>query len=195
MARDTPLTRLLLRTIRPATSRPRRWNILKTLLQTSVFWLVFLAILPSAISFWETDLALPRFSFVGQSILPWVLFGLASALGLASGYTMSSQGDGTPLPTDCARRLVVAGPYRYVRNPMAIAGLAQGACVGLALGSPLTLLYVLLGGILWHTLVRPTEELDLARRFGAEYQEYQRHVRCWIPVWPPYRAPAADNHV
>jgi protein-S-isoprenylcysteine O-methyltransferase Ste14 len=31
--------------------------------------------------------------------------------------------------------LVIAGPYRYVRNPMAVAGILQGIAVGWYLGS------------------------------------------------------------
>ena len=43
------------------------------------------------------------------------------------------------------------------------------------------ILYSLAGGVLWHLLVRPEEERDLAQRFGAAYAEYSTRVRCWIP--------------
>ena len=48
---------------------------------------------------------------------------------------------------------------------LAVAGLTQGAAVGLWLGSPLVLLYVLAGALVWHAMVRPLEKHDLARRF------------------------------
>jgi protein-S-isoprenylcysteine O-methyltransferase Ste14 len=74
---------------------------------------------------------------------------------------------------------VVSGPYSHTRNPMAMAGLAQGAAVGLLLGSYGVLAYCLCGGILWNTIIRPLEEADLSQRFGADYERYRSHVRCW----------------
>ena len=83
-----------------------------------------------------------------------------------------------------AHRLVIAGPYRRVRNPMAVAGVAQGVAVGLLGTSWLVIVYALAGGVLWHLLVRPLEEQDLASRFGADYQRYRSTVRCWVPGAP-----------
>jgi len=48
---------------------------------------------------------------------------------------MAVLGNGTPLPAATARRLVIGGPYRFVRNPMAVAGLVQTVGVGLWTGS------------------------------------------------------------
>jgi protein-S-isoprenylcysteine O-methyltransferase Ste14 len=46
-------------------------------------------------------------------------------------------------------RLVVAGPYRWVRNPMALASIAQGVAVGLILSSWLVVVYAVAGALLW----------------------------------------------
>ena len=94
---------------------------------------------------------------------------------------MSILGVGTPLPLDSPNFLVVKGPYKFVRNPMAIAGIGQGIAVGLFLGSFGVLIYALLGAILWHILVRPVEEKDLEKRFGKSYQRYKKEIKCWIP--------------
>jgi protein-S-isoprenylcysteine O-methyltransferase Ste14 len=118
-----------------------------------------------------------------------LLFLLGGTLGLTSGMVMAAQGRGTPLPADCARELVVIGPYRYIRNPMAVAGLAQGVGVGIALGSPAVILYAVLGGPVWHVFVRPWEEADLEQRFGDDYRHYREAVRCWQPRFPGYRPP------
>ncbi len=99
---------------------------------------------------------------------------------------MVRYGDGTPLPADCTRRLSIAGPYRYVRNPMAMGSLAQGFAVGLFLGSPLVLLYALAGTLGWNFVVRPWEEHDLEQRFGEPYRRYRDAVRCWIPRLHPF---------
>jgi len=110
-----------------------------------------------------------------------VLFVLGGTLGLSSGITMALRGKGTPIPMDSPVELVVTGPYGRLRNPMAVAGLLQGAAVGLWLGSSLVLVYVLLGAWIWHVVVRPLEEDDLSRRFGQSYEDYRKQVGCWLP--------------
>ena len=95
---------------------------------------------------------------------------------------MATVGEGTPLPTATAPKLVVSGPYRFVRNPMALAGILQGVAVGWWLGSYVVLAYALAGAALWHLCVRPIEEADLRRRFGSDYERYQSCVRLWIPT-------------
>jgi protein-S-isoprenylcysteine O-methyltransferase Ste14 len=61
--------------------------------------------------------------------------------------------------------------------------------VGAALlcGSPLVLLYIVFGILLWNYVARPWEEFDLERRFGAPYIAYRNAVRCWIPRRRAYR--------
>lgn len=160
-------------------------NYAKTLSQTLVFWGFFLIVLPAAVSAIEDRLDLPTFS--PQRPASVVLFCLFGALGLSSGYTMSKVGEGTPLPTDAPRRLVVVGPYRHVRNPMAIAGLTQGVATGLWFGSPLVFAYIVAGGLLWNVAIRPPEEADLRDRFGNDFDEYCSQIRCWIPRVAPFK--------
>ena len=99
---------------------------------------------------------------------------------------MSLNGEGTPLPVDNARRLVARGPYAYLRNPMAVAGLGQGLMVGIYVGSALTALYVVVGGLSWNYIARPMEEADLAQKFGASYERYVAEVKCWRPRLTPF---------
>jgi len=61
-----------------------------------------------------------------------ILVGVAGGpLALWCILAFATVGKGTPAPFDPPRHLVVAGPYRYVRNPMYIgAGLAlAGAAI------------------------------------------------------------------
>ena len=51
------------------------------------------------------------------------------------------EGLGTPAPVAAPDRLVVGGPYRYVRNPMYVAVLAVIVGQALLLGQPVLLLY------------------------------------------------------
>jgi protein-S-isoprenylcysteine O-methyltransferase Ste14 len=161
-------------------------NVVKTLLQIVLFWSFFLAVIPLAIRFVELQAGLAGFDLPARRWLAAALFLGFSSLGLASGLTMARLGDGTPLPLDATNRLVVRGPYAYLRNPMVTAGMGQGVAVSLLLGSYGVLVYVLLGGLIWQGLVRPAEEADLAATFGAPYLEYREAVRCWWPRRRPY---------
>jgi protein-S-isoprenylcysteine O-methyltransferase Ste14 len=151
-----------------------------TLLQMLVFWGFFLVAAPLVIA------ALERRWGLSVELTAWtagvVILVAASALGIWSALTMSALGKGTPLPSAMPNRLVVAGPYRWVRNPMAVAGIVQGVAVGLILSSWLVVAYAVIGSLLWNYAVRPLEEADLERRFGDEYRRYRDSVRCWVPA-------------
>ena len=159
-------------------ARPMRY-LPVTITQMLLFWGFFLGVLPAVILWleqrWGLHLELPTL-WPGA-----VVFTLASALGVWSAVTMSTLGDGTPLPMATAKTLVIAGPYRWVRNPMAVAGIVQGVAVGLMLSSWLVVVYALAGSLLWNYAVRPHEEADLEHRFGDAYRAYRERVWCWIP--------------
>jgi protein-S-isoprenylcysteine O-methyltransferase Ste14 len=59
----------------------------------------------------------------------------------------------------------------------------QGIAVGLGMGSPSVMVYALLGGVVWHVVVRPAEESDMQQRFGQVYDAYRQRVGLWIPKW------------
>ncbi len=107
---------------------------------------------------------------------------LGAALALWCILTFVFVGRGTPAPFDPPRRLVVRGPYRYVRNPMYIgAGLAL-AGAALFYGSWPLVGYTALFLLLTHLFVRLYEEPTLRRLFGAEYEAYSRRVKRWRPT-------------
>lgn len=155
-------------------------HVAVTLLQMLLFWGAFLGVAPLVLSLleqrWGLAVQLPTF-WVGA-----VLLVLASALGVWSALTMSVRGKGTPLPSAMPTVLVIAGPYRWVRNPMAVAGIAQGVAVGLLLSSWLVVVYALAGSLIWNFAVRPHEEADLEQRFGDEFRRYREVVSCWVPT-------------
>lgn len=170
---------------RKAKTASARVNLLKTLAQSLVMWVVFLGICPWLIRGIEQVLGVPGFEF--SLSLAGALFVAGWALAWSSAYVMVTRGDGTPLPLDGTNKLVVAGPYCFVRNPMAVGSLAQCAAVGLALGSPLVLVYTFAGAVIWNYSVRLWEEADLKAKFGADYVRYRNRVRCWWPQTQSYR--------
>jgi len=170
---------------RPATVRSSAAiHVLSTFGQIVLFWGFFLAMIPLGIAFfeqrWAVAIPLPSVTGpVGVGVLV-----LASALGIWSAVVMSALGNGTPLPAAMPNRLVIAGPYRWIRNPMAVAGIVQGAAVGIILQSWLVIAYAVVGSLVWNYVVRPREEADLLDRFGADFERYRDTVRCWVPRMP-----------
>ncbi|HAA55849.1 MAG TPA: hypothetical protein DCE42_13890 [Myxococcales bacterium] len=169
-----------------APQRSTSMHILRTLIQTAVFWCMALVLVPWLVTSAEHHLGVPHFTTPMQRWLPWLLFALVGALNIHTGITMSRWGKGTPLPLETARDLVVRGLYRYVRNPMAVTGLFLGLMIGWWLGSWGTLLAVVMGGIFWNVFVRPIEEKDLLERFGEPYRQYTQKIGCWLPTFPPH---------
>ena len=162
--------------------------LVKTGVQVVTFWTTFLVIYPKAILAIERKLELPNVTVMYAEPVSAVLFIAASILGIAAAYQMAAKGSGTPLPSATANKLVVSGPYSIVRNPMAVAGISQGLAVALLLGSLGTAVYCVLGAVLWHLVVRPLEEIDLADRFGDRYQNYRSSVSLWLPRTSVYKA-------
>ncbi len=173
-------------TIHPAQPASAAWNVGKTLAGTLLLWSLFLIAVPLLLVQVEKILGLADSSGDFWPIAGAVVFGLGSLLHLAANLVLAIHGQGTPWYGDCPRKLVVAGPYRYVRNPIAVAMLWQGLGVGLFLGSPLTLLYVAMVGLAENYIVRPWEEADLLRRFADAFARYRQRVRCWRPRWGGY---------
>jgi protein-S-isoprenylcysteine O-methyltransferase Ste14 len=90
-------------------------------------------------------------------------------------------GEGTLAPWDPTRHLVVAGPYRRVRNPMITAVLA--VLLGEAALFASTALLIWCGAFFvvnWAFFV-VHEEPGLVRRFGDEYRAYRDNVPRWVP--------------
>jgi protein-S-isoprenylcysteine O-methyltransferase Ste14 len=96
-------------------------------------------------------------------------------------------------PWDPPRRLVVRGPYRYVRNPM-ISGVVLvlfGEALVLLSRPHLWWALVFLGiNAVYIPLV---EEPMLADRFGGDYQEYRRNVPRLLPRLRPW-TPEGPRH-
>jgi protein-S-isoprenylcysteine O-methyltransferase Ste14 len=134
-----------------------------------------------ALIVWRTDASIGWRGLIG---LPLIALGLLLIVRTIALFV--SVGRGTLAPWDPTTRLVVRGPYRYVRNPM-ISGVLFVLLGEAALFGSLALL-------LWFALVAAVnavymplvEEPGLQRRFGKEYERYRANVPRWIPRVRPW---------
>lgn len=168
-------------------------NALKTLGETAVLWAVFLIGLPFLVAKVQVSLGLPTFEPGWGRWVAVVLFGLVGAVGLWCGWLLVTLGKGTPLPLDATRRLVIAGPYRVIRNPMSTLGIFQGLMSGWYLGSWPVMVYSLAGAVVWQLWAKPYEEEDLRRRFGPAYEDYGKTVFNWLPRLTAYPRTVQDE--
>ena len=104
-----------------------------------------------------------------------------AALALWCVGTFVFVGRGTPAPFDPPRKLVVLGPYAYVRNPMYLGAALALAGAALVYRSGALLGYTAVFLVAAHLFVVGYEEPTLTRLFGAEYASYRGRVGRWLP--------------
>jgi protein-S-isoprenylcysteine O-methyltransferase Ste14 len=125
------------------------------------------------------------YSFRGVRSLTGTLLVVAGVLLCWKTVSLfTDYGEGTPAPFDPPKKLVVQGPYNYVRNPMMIGVWLVLSGEALIFGSVLLGIWflVFLGACL--ALIPVWEEPDLENRFGEPYRVYMKKVPRWNPAIP-----------
>ncbi len=153
--------------------------LVRTITYATLFVGLLLVYLPSRILAWS---GIVRPAAMGWPQFGGLVIGTAGALiALSCVCAFAFIGKGTPAPFDPPRRLVVRGPYRFVRNPMYIG--AALAVAGAALFYKSVALAAFVAGFLLvtHLFVVLYEEPTLLRLFGPEYASYCQHVHRWRP--------------
>lgn len=112
-------------------------------------------------------------------------------LGLSAVQLFVVYGQGTPIPLDPTRRLVRAGVFAYVTNPMQLSTAASWVVMGIALGSPWVAAAALMAWVFVLGMVRWHHRHDLLVRFPQGWPEYRAHVPEWRPRWRPWIPEAA----
>jgi protein-S-isoprenylcysteine O-methyltransferase Ste14 len=121
--------------------------------------------------------------FVGLCLL---MIGLS--LFVSSLRRFANDGHGTLAPWDPPRKLVIAGPYRYVRNPMISGVVFVLVAEALILVSAPHARWALTFFLINCVYIPLFEEPQLAGRFGYAYAEYRKHVPRLIPRIRPWSA-------
>jgi protein-S-isoprenylcysteine O-methyltransferase Ste14 len=114
------------------------------------------------------------------------VLGVGLALFASSLFHFWRYGRGTLAPWDPPRRLVVQGPYRFVRNPMISGVLFILAGEAAILRSRPHAEWVALFAIINMIYIPLLEEPMLEARFGAPYRRYCRAVRRFVPRVTPW---------
>jgi protein-S-isoprenylcysteine O-methyltransferase Ste14 len=158
----------------------------------SKLFVLFRAITYAALFIGLVLIYLPARLLAWTGILRPETIGVQQVAGIAIGtfgalvalwcvFTFGTIGRGTPAPFDPPRRLVIRGPYRFVRNPMYIgAGLALASAALFYESLPI-LGYTVIFLLVAHLFVVWYEEPTLGRTFGGEYEAYCSQVGRWWP--------------
>lgn len=142
----------------------------------SCIWIIF----PYLFIKLNQFLGLPAFHFLPLQILGFLLI----ILGLA-GYGSLTLifhlfGEGTPMPTEPTKKIVIEGLYKYSRNPMYLCHLIIFLGEFFLFGSLLLIVYLILFWLIVNLMVIFLEEPDLKKRFGKEYSDYCHRVPRWF---------------
>ncbi|MFQ6111309.1 MAG: methyltransferase family protein [Nitrospinota bacterium] len=127
------------------------------------------------------ELSLPSLGLGALSHLGLIFFIPGTLLGLWCMGLLTPREGGTPAPYFPPRKLVLSGPYLYVRNPMILGNLTTILGEALYFDSLSILLYLI---ILWpiaHLFVLGVEEPQLRARFGQDYLHYAEVTPRWLP--------------
>jgi protein-S-isoprenylcysteine O-methyltransferase Ste14 len=106
---------------------------------------------------------------------------IALALGLIAWAAVLFRRAGTNIrPYLPSTALVLAGPYKFTRNPMylGMAGILLGAAVLMGSLSPFIVIPAFMALITERFIV--PEEAKLEAAFGREYLDYKARVRRWL---------------
>lgn len=158
-------------------------------LRASVYVVVGLAALVWFVPSLMADLSPSPLFFIG---LPIAFLGLGIYVWTV--WLFVSAGRGTPVPLDPPRILVVRGPYRVVRNPMAVGFVVIFVGEAIAFGSMEILAYAALLFLAIHLFIVLVEEPGLKRRFGTPYTTYLESVPRWLPRIAARRPSMPDHH-
>jgi protein-S-isoprenylcysteine O-methyltransferase Ste14 len=130
---------------------------------------------------------------IALQILGVIVGAVGVLLFVSSLRRFATDGDGTLAPWDPPRKLVVRGPYRYVRNPMISGVIFIQLAEALALLSKPHAMWALTFLAANFIYIPLLEEPQLKHRFGRDYEEYCHHVPRLLPRLRPYDGTLTDR--
>ena len=122
------------------------------------------------------------FEFLGM-----VFGGIGLLLLFGCIFMFATYGKGTLAPWTPTRKLVVRGPYRYVRNPMILGVIFILVGEAFYFNSIPILIWAMLFFVINTIYFEFVEERRLERKFGESYLDYKDAVARWKPSLKPYK--------
>jgi len=140
-------------------------------------------VIPWALTGWRVGAALPW----PLRTAGWLMIGAGLLVIVPAFARFVREGAGTPAPVAETARLVVGGPYRFVRNPMYVAVMLVIFGQSLVLGRLSLVIWGLVAGAAMVVFAKGYEEPRLRQLYGADYEAYRRAVPGWWPRLPRRR--------
>ena len=125
---------------------------------------------PSFSSGWGNILAGALLTILGGGVAMW---SIVTQIELASG---------TPFPMLPTKKLLIAGPFKYCRNPMTLGTVLAYGGIAVGIGSYSALLSVAVIAAILIGYLKLIEEKELQLRFGEEYLAYTKNTPFMIPI-------------
>jgi len=152
------------------------WTIIFPIIFLTVFYYLFTTI--------DKYLNLTKIP-LNLNLISYTLILIGSILILWVFYLFDAIGKGTPVPKQittklATKKLVVKGPFKYTRNPMAIGFLLIFIGASLYFKSYAMLFLTAIMFFIAHLFIVHVEEKDMEQRFGKVYLEYKKKVPRWL---------------
>jgi len=119
---------------------------------------------------------------IGLGLPEW-LKPAGTALLLVGGVVVLVCGGMLSTPGMIPTKFVVAGPFRYVRNPMSLGGVTMVLGLAFFCRSVSILLFSAILLLALHGIVVLWEESFLEKRYGESYLQYKHSVNRWLPAF------------
>ena len=110
----------------------------------------------------------------------WIILGLGFGALVWCVRDFYVIGKGTLAPWEPPQKLVVAGLYRYSRNPMYVSVLLMLTGWAMTFGDWPLVVYAAVVAVGFHLRVTLNEEPFLAEKHGNDWEEYSTQVRRWL---------------
>ena len=163
-----------------------KFRVFKAIIALPVPVCVIIPLLLLYFSHWQPgDFVLWRF------IIGVICFIAGILLAVSTVRLFPMLGNGTPAPWESTTKLIVTGPYAYVRNPMITGVVLILISEALILGSLAIGIWAVVFLIINMFYFPLSEEPGLRKRFGKEYDEYCKNVPRYIPRLTPWKPQTA----
>lgn len=150
------------------------------------------------------------FTWRSYTPIPFLLVGLAvgqpSVISLISGFVCALVGEAIRFwgvghasyetrvtESVGASRLVVSGPFAYVRNPLYVGNILLYTGFGIMANLWWLVALTFVWFVFQYHLIVSREEEFLAHKFGKGYEEFRRNVPRFLPRFTPYHGDRSTN--